>query len=80
MNRVWIELEKPTAEEGDDVGNQRAALANKLLKKLGVNHDVFQWWGKDERQYIRIVDPDSGAFVWLSDNGDWFNLNLLQLD
>lgn len=76
MNRVWIELERPTFEEGDEVGTQRAELANKLMRKLGADFDVFFWWAS-ERKYSRIVEPEGGAFVWLTDNGDWFNLDRL---
>jgi hypothetical protein len=79
MTKVWIELERPTPEEGDEVGEQRAKLANKMLRKLGVPHDVFSWWPNDpdKRRYIRTVCPESGAFTWLSDNGDWFDLEKL---
>ena len=79
MNKVWIELVRPTLEEGDEVGKQRAELANKMMRKLGVKHDVFAWWPNDEfkRKYIHIVCPESGAFVWLNDNGEWFNLDKL---
>ena len=76
MNRVWIELERPSHEHSQEVGKQRADLANKLLRKLGVNFDVFYWW-PDERKYSRVIEPSSGAFVWLTDNGDWFNLEAL---
>ena len=47
MNKIWIELVRPTREEGDEVGKQRAELANKVMRKLGVKHDVFAWWPND---------------------------------
>ena len=76
MNRVWIELERPTREEGDEVGTQHAELANKMLRKLGADYDMFYWW-PDKMRYSRIIEPSSGAFVWLTDHGDWFNLDKL---
>ena len=76
MNRVWIELERPTSEQGDEVGQQRADLANKMMRKLGATHDLFYWWAK-ERKYSHTVSAETGAFVWLTDNGEWFDLEVL---
>ena len=76
MNRVWIELERPDFAEVDAVGQKRAELANKMMRKLGADYDMFFWW-PDKKKYSRVVCKESGGFVWLTDGGDWFDLEKL---
>ena len=73
MLRVWIELEKP---KSDEQAQEIVSAANAMMKKLGIEHDVFGWW-QDKGKYIHIVDGETGAFAWLNDRGDWFNLEYL---
>ena len=79
--RVWIEIERPTDEEGVEVGKQRAALLNKVLRKLGMKYDPIACWDGDkdnERgRYIYINCPESGSFYWMGGNGFWFDLEKL---
>jgi hypothetical protein len=75
MNRVWIELERPASGEGDEVAEQRAELANKLMRKLGIEHDVFAWMA-EKKTYIHQYSENAG-FVYLNDSGEWFNLDYL---
>lgn len=73
MNKVWIELERPTPDESDEVAHTRAELGTKVLQKLGLEHGKFAWF-PDKRKYVFVYN-ESGGFVYLNDNGDWFNLD-----
>lgn len=73
MNTVWIELEMPSSEESDVVGEYRAELANIMMKKLGFDYEVFGFIGGEKRSYIRLL-PEGAGFMYLRDNGDWFDL------
>ena len=75
MNRVWIELERPSREEGSVIGEQRARLANAMLKKLGWKYAPFEWM-ESKWTYIHSL-PDNAGFVYLNDSGDWFSLDYL---
>lgn len=75
MNRVWIELERPSHEQASTVGEQRAKLANAMMKKLGCSYEPFEWM-ESEWTYIHSL-PDNAGFIYLKDSGEWFNLDKL---
>lgn len=71
QNKVWIELVYPrTDEEGD----QRCALANNMLAKLGITERKFCWNGG--QGFYEYGDID-GGHEGLANNGRWFNLDFL---
>lgn len=74
-NRIWIELERPTLEEGDEAGHERAGLANQLLSKLGCDSPLFRWF-PEKRRYI-LEYRNGAGFYYLEDSGEWFNLDKL---
>ena len=69
-NRIWIELAKP---ENDEHAHEQCQLANKMLKRLGLEVMEF-WWGYGT---YNITLNDSGMFCKCPDRGHWFNLNKL---
>ena len=74
-NRVWIELERPTLEEGDDLGHERAQLINQLMAGLGNDATEFRWF-PEKRRYI-LEYKNGAGFYYLEDSGEWFNLDKL---
>jgi hypothetical protein len=73
-SKIWIELEKPTSLEHAE---EQCKLANKMLKRLGLETTEF-WVGLGPgRPVYNITLNDSGEFMECSDNGQWFNLNRL---
>ncbi len=72
MNRVWIELDKP---ENDEHAEQIVQAANAMMAKLGAKEPIFDWF-PEKRVYVRHL-PDYAGFVYLTDNGEWFNLDRL---
>lgn len=67
--RVWIELPFPSDNE---TAAENVKAINKMMRKLGAEEDVFDWM-EDKKSYIRYL-PEGAGFVYLKDNGDWFNL------
>lgn len=68
--RVWIELDPPSSKEQ---GDERAAMATNMLRRLGVERSRF-WWSTREARYCY---GDEMGYVSLSDNGHWLNLEFL---
>jgi hypothetical protein len=76
-NCVWIELELPSRED-PKLGEKRADMASKMLKKLGVDFGEHPavWFDKEKHRYAFVVNS-IGNFVWASDHGQWFDLDKL---
>lgn len=73
-NRIWIELAKP---ENDEHANEQCRLANKLLKRLGLEVMEF-WWGYGGKSITyNLTLNDSGMYLVCADRGHWFNLDKL---
>jgi hypothetical protein len=73
-SRIWIELEKIKSQEH---GEEQCKLANKMLKRLGLNTTEF-WVGLGPgRPIYNVTLNDSGEFMECPENGQWFNLNRL---
>jgi hypothetical protein len=73
-NRVWIELQPPKTLE---YGQEQCRLANKMLKRLGLDKEEF-WVGVGPgRPTYNITLNDSGQYMECPDNGQWFNLTKL---
>lgn len=77
MKRVWIEL--PEAKDLEDA-KAHCEAANAMLRKLGVNYDVF--WATDKQSYTSTLynaneGPGGAGFTELEDRGKWFNLDYL---
>ena len=75
MNKIWIELNKADTFEEAQV---QCDLANKMLKKLGLEHDKFV--ASDEQRYCRTFynyQVSIGSYTELDDRGQWFNLDYL---
>ena len=77
MKKVWIELPKAsTVEEAAEY----CKLANAMLRKLGVDYDVF--WACDAQSYCSTFynkndGPEGAGFTECYDRGAWFNLEYL---
>lgn len=69
-NRIWIELDKPESKEHAE---EQCRLANKLLKRLGL--EVMEFWWSSGAYYLTL--NDSQMFVKCVDRGHWFNLDKL---
>lgn len=78
--RVWIELEpcmlRDSAEQICAWMEERVRLANNMLRRLGVDRDVFTVLENDG-VYEYAADEGGQAFSVLTDNGKWFNLDYL---
>jgi hypothetical protein len=73
-NRIWIELEKP---ENDEHAHEQCQLANKMLKRLGLEVMEF-WWGYGGKSITyNLTLNDSGMYLVCADKGHWFNLDKL---
>jgi hypothetical protein len=72
-NRIWIELER--SDEAAD-NHERAALASKMLARLGVDIDKPVWFSEKRNRYCFTTDC-AGTFVESLDHGHWFNLDFL---
>lgn len=76
-NRVWIELERPTAPPGEAREAQAAAIAelatNLLRRIMPDSHKRFLW--SEKKGQFMYGDPM--GYTYLSDNGEWFNLDYL---
>ena len=75
-NRVWVELER---SQDDGVCETRAALLDKMLKKLALPMVIdyqLVWWNKSEQRYCFVIDS-AGSYVEAKDNGHWFSLDFL---
>ena len=74
-NRIWLELE---LHDDPKVNHERAAKANQVLKKLGV----------ETVSHSFEFNADIGCYLWnfpigyeeLADNGKWLNLDSLAKD
>lgn len=77
MKKIWIELPKvDTLAEAE----AHCELANAMLRKLGVEYDVF--WATDQQRYCSTFynaneGAGAGGYTELSDRGKWFNLDFL---
>jgi hypothetical protein len=71
-SRIWIELDK---QESLEHGEEQCKLANKMLKRLGV--ESMEFWIDPIKLKYNITLNDSGMFAECSDRGHWFNLNHL---
>jgi len=73
QNRIWIELERSddTAEN-----HERAALASKMLARLGVDIKKPVWFSEKKNRYCFTTDS-SGHFDEAIDHGHWYNLDFL---
>lgn len=88
VNRVWLELERPSTqnnkpipnqsqEERDALGNKRAKLASNMLRILGympTYKGEVVFWNERKQNYCFTMD-EAGGFVESGDNGHWFNLD-----
>ncbi|AXQ68954.1 hypothetical protein HOU00_gp171 [Caulobacter phage CcrPW] len=74
-NRVWIEIEK-TKDSAE--GKARAAQLSAMLKRLGVDYGRYPpvFWSERDRCYC-FTTSGSGMYVTATDNGHWFNLDML---
>jgi hypothetical protein len=77
MKRVWIELDE--AKNLDDA-KANCEAANAMLRKLGVDYDVF--WATDQQRYTSTFynanEGDGAAgYTELENRGRWFNLDYL---
>ena len=70
-NRVWIELERP---EDDAEGTLRAALASRMLKRLGSDYPEPVFWNERAQRYCVTIDG-GGVYQECTDNGHWFSLD-----
>lgn len=68
-HKVWIELPNHDHET-------HAALATKMLHKLGFNESVDIWWNESKRLYC-LTTNSSGEFLQLNDHGHWFDLDFI---
>lgn len=75
MNKIWIELNKAdTFEEAQ----AQCDLANKMLKRLGLEHDTFV--ASNHQRYTGTFynhQVSNGSYTELDDRGQWFNLDYL---
>jgi hypothetical protein len=69
--KIWIELPIPNSiEEAEDI----CLKANRMMQRLGdTNGREFRYWEKDHKY---SWGGDMG-FMFLSDRGNWFNLDYL---
>jgi|TARA_R100001530_G_C4189740_1_gene121815 phosphoglucomutase len=67
--KVWIELEV------DDSPEKTAEAANRMMRRLGFDYDVF-WWHEKEGSFCGNQSA-AGNYHVLEDNGEWFNLEWL---
>ena len=83
QNRVWIELERPSASWPDRhaIGHARAKAASNMLRRLMKPEDVERYaqadpvfWNEDKYRYCFVLDS-SGAYVEAGDDGHWFSLD-----
>ena len=79
MKKVWIEL--PEVDNLEDA-KAHCEAANAMLRKLGVDYDVF--WATDQQRYTSPrtfynanEGPGGAGFTELEDRGKWFNLDFL---
>lgn len=78
-NRIWIELERPKGDDIHALGHERAALADRLLKRMGVMPDfkgARVFWIERKNSYGFTID-EAGGFVEAGDSGHWYNLDYL---
>jgi len=72
--KIWMELSPEGSHEDCE---RRAALANRMLKRLGVDyHDEIFWWSRAAGCYCVRIDA-AGGYLKCEDNGHWFNLRSL---
>ena len=81
-NCIWIELARPPSNMNDPAQreafyNTQADLATKLLRKMGIPHAKFFY--SDRKCCYCYSDNAAGSFLYLSDDGHWFNLDFLSL-
>lgn len=77
-NKIWIELN--IVDTFEDAQKQ-CDLANKMLKKLGIQHKAF--FASDEQRYTNTFynyANSDGSYTELNDRGQWFNLDYLIAD
>ena len=72
MDRIWIELGKPTGKDLKEVADRRAMMATKVLRKLGDEFSGFFW--DDKLKCYCVTLDKGGTYVTCEDNGHWFNL------
>ena len=75
MNKIWIELNKADTFEEAQV---QCDLANKMLKRLGLEHDTFV--ASNHQRYTGTFynhQIGHGSYTELDDRGQWFNLDYL---
>lgn len=93
QNRVWIEIENPYKDGGEEVSGRtweeacaiaqaRAQAVTRLLHKLGVLTKVedIVWWDKSEkRRGYCWTTSEAGTFMYTdhSEPGMWYNLDWL---
>ena len=93
VNRVWIEIESPYKDNGNQVkdrtweeacaiGDARAQQVTRMLHRLGILPNIEQivWWDKSDRRrgYCWTRD-EAGGFMY-TDHGEpgmWYNLEWL---
>ena len=71
MNKIWIELDKPTSVEHAE---EQCKLANKMLQRLGI--EAMDFWVPGCLRYNLTLN-NSGMYTECIDNGYWFNLDKL---
>jgi hypothetical protein len=74
-NLVWIELPKP---ENKEEAEEYCRLANNMMRRLvgdrNWNGSHFFW---SEHKNMYCFGGGAGTFKYLSDRGEWFNLDYL---
>lgn len=73
---IWFELEVTKDAERN---KQSAELANKVLRKLGVKHGQFEWWGNMHNDG-GFTYTTAGCYWELPEGGHAFNLEYLASD
>lgn len=69
-HKIWLELPK-------DIDTEiHAALATKVLHKLGYNECVAVWWNDRQQQYCLTINAED-EFLALQDHGHWFDLDFM---
>jgi hypothetical protein len=77
-NRVWFELEPPkadTPEERQKIGDARCELANNLLQRIDPGTEYRFFYSAPKCMYA--YGHRHGSYRYLSDNGEWMNLDYM---
>ena len=72
--KVWIELPVPASP---DEAAELERHADAMLDRLNKGGLSFFWSAEDSRWWL--IQRSSGAYWTLSDNGEWFDMNRMDL-